>query len=353
MKARAVLLACVAAVCCPAFGVAQGVMDFAGALPYIKVEPTLFTGYLFQNKGVSMTIGGKPGGSGGSPSVRQDYDLRGLWIEAMVPVKSTGIMGLAFGASYLVPFNVTSTESYGVDAGGGLIQRNWHTATQWFNLQAATTFDVAPAVTAIAGFRYESFMTNFKNPQNIVGAVGGPSDIGDMTFAGYIPFIGIALHNSGYLGPSVKLDVGAVGTPIVFGSLQYREKFGLFSASPTNTPAPGTNYTPLYPGAPVYGTTVYGLPAYNEFKKGHFLEAFVNCSIVMETVTLGVFARFTSVFCSTNVDLGERNEVAYAIYIPDSTKLASAVYAPYPDTDLAFEFQRRSWVIGGKVSMDF
>jgi hypothetical protein len=275
--------------------------------------PSIFTGYFFQTKGADISFNAPEWPTNSVIGLRQQFDLQGIWTELMVPVKGCGPAGLVLGWAYLFPLDRTSHETQTFSV-AGTATRTWTADPQWWYLQGALTYDVYPMATVIAGFRYDSFQTNFYDPSVRAADPTVPNDTANVTINGYIPFFGVAISN---VAPRTGLDIeiGAIGFPTVMGSVNYVETVGS--------------------GIQIRNTLAPGFTGYNEFDKGYFLEAFAEFGVpLMYGWQAGAFMKYTTLNASTTVDVGERN-------------------GQIDNTDFECTFDRRSWVIGGRVSLCF
>ncbi len=275
--------------------------------------PSISMGYFFQKKGADFSFTVSESILNSVGELRQQFDLQGIWLDLMVPVKGSGPLGLVFGWSYLFPIDRTSHETMTLP-GESVRYRTWTADTQWWNVQAALTYDVHPLATAIVGFRYDSFQTAFYDPSVRMGAVGLANDAANVTINGYIPFLGVAVSN---IAPRTGLDIeiGAIGFPTVLGSVNYIE---VASA-----------------GIPIGGVDVPGFPASDEFGKGYFFEAFGDIGVpLLYGWQAGAFVKYSTINAKTLLRVGERN-------------------GTIPTTDYEFNLDRRTWVVGGRVSLCF
>jgi len=298
----------------PAVALAQaGYGWICPATAAVGSAPSVFTGYFFQNKGADFSFTTADTAVNSVVELRQQFDLQGIWLELMVPVKGNGPLGLVLGWSYLFPIDRTSDETMSLSAGAPRY-RTWRADTQWWNLQVALTYDFHPLATGIAGFRYDSFQTNFYNPTVHSGEAGLPNDTANISINGYIPFLGLAVSN---IAPRTGLDIeiGAIGFPTMLGSVDYIE---VVSA-----------------GIPISGVTVPGFPASNNFRSGYFFEAFGEVGVpLLYGWQAGAFVKYSTINAKSLIRVGERN-------------------ANIPTTDYEFNLDRRTWVIGGRVSLCF
>ncbi|MDQ7784821.1 MAG: hypothetical protein RDU20_18200 [Desulfomonilaceae bacterium] len=273
----------------------------------VGTAPSVYAGYFFQHKGAdfSFTITDPAANSVGE--LRQQFDLQGILLELMVPVKGSGPLGLVLGWSYLFPIDRTAHETMTFTADAARY-RTWRADTQWWDLQAALTYDFVPSGTVILGFRYDSFQTNFHDPSV------QPGDTANLTINGYIPFFGCAVSNIAP-GTGLDIEVGAIGFPTMLGSVDYIE---VVSA-----------------GIPIGGAEVLGFPASNGFGKGYFFEAFGEIGMpLLYGWQAAAFVKYSTINAHTQIHVGERN-------------------AEIPTTDYDFDLDRRIWVVGGRVSLCF
>ncbi len=279
----------------------------------VGTAPSVYTGYFFQNKGADFSFTSADTVLNSVVELRQQFDLQGIWLELMVPVKGNGPLGLVLGWSYLFPIDRTSNETMRLSA-DTTRYRTWRADTQWWDLQAALTYDLHPSATLIAGFRYDTFQTNFYDPSVRVGPAGAANDTANIAINAYIPFFGCAVSNIAP-GTGFDIEIGAIGFPTAMGSVNYVE---VVSA-----------------GIPVGGVDLPGFPASNEFGKGYFFEAFGEVGVpLLYGWQAGAFVKYGTINAQTEIRVGERN-------------------ANIPTTLYEFNLDRRSWVFGGRVSLCF
>ncbi len=273
--------------------------------PFCSLEPSVSVGYLIKDRGLGLLFDSNDGvGIAGIANFRQDFTMRGIWLELMVPVALSDGLGIALGGAHLFPFQDRSREVY--NTGVLAAMRNWATDTQWWNLQVAGTYQVFPSVTAVAGFRWDSFMANFTDSQDIIGIAGLNTDRADVTFSGYIPFFGLLFQTSVSYGS--VLTAGVTGFPAMWASFDYKETFG----------GAGTRFE-------ASGATA----------AGHFIEAFGEYMLLMNNLAAGAFVKFSS------------------IHGTDSSVTLSSLGGVVGDADFSFDIDRRNWIFGAKASMAF
>ncbi len=279
-----------------------------------QAEPTVYVGYLFKQKGFSFTLDHDDSDDLEFFDLGQRFDLRGIHLEFMMPVKSVGPLGFTWGWSWLFPLKATSTETYRLAPGMDHAERAWNTDVQWWSLQAALTYAVSPTLTTMLGIRYDNFMTNFKDPEDFVQIDSSPGDVADLTVSSFIPYLGVALTNLRPANGPLKIDAGLLGFPVILGSIKYRELFG----SQIN----------------IGGGNIIGFPAENEFGAGYFIEAYSELTGEIYGVRLGGYAKFNALHATTGINLGADD-------------------GNIPRKEMDANFDRRSWSFGGKASVDF
>ncbi len=272
--------------------------------------PVLYTGYFFHDKGAEFSIS-SPDTPNSLTYLQHKFNLQGIWLETIVPVRGSGPLGMAVGVAFLFPFDERSREIL-VSSTGQAVERTWLSDTQWWNLQMFLTYDFGPGITAIAGFRYESFQTNFTSPSAEVFGGTTFEDTSNLTVNSYIPFLGLAAAAT---LPRVGLNAefGVIGFPTVMGSVDFVET-GLFT---------------------ILGQTIEGIPVSDGFDNGFFLEGFAEATVPLAYgVRTGAFVKFSTVQAESNVNVGAR-------------------HANIPNVDYDADFSRKSWVLGGFASLDF
>lgn len=267
-------------------------------------EPSVYAGYLIKDNGLTLDFDANEGNLGGVTDFRHDFTLQGILLEVSVPVTLSTGMGMMLSAGHVFPFEERSREIYNQ----GQASRNWSTDQQWWYVQGAGTYAVHPFVSLVGGFRWDSWMCNFADPEDpVVIATSTPEDRADVTFSGYIPFGGIVFHKppdcSGhsYMG-------GVIGFPVLWASWDYNQTFGALAER---------------------------ISGDGEITEGHFLEAFAEYSIHMGNLSVGAFGRYTS------------------LYGRDSSLTLKALSGTFGPQDFSFKFDRRHWAFGAKASVSF
>jgi hypothetical protein len=238
-------------------------------------------------------------------------------------VRGFGPVGLVVGFSYLFPVNKHSQETYELAPPAHRL-RDWTSSTQLWNIQAAITYNVSPTIYAMAGFRYESLLTNFKNPEGGNPALFGSGDAADLTFSGYMPFLGFQMERT--LPSGMGLKTGAWGFPALPGSFEYVE-------------------TVAHGGTRVHGT-VQRMTANNEFRSGYFLEGLAELSVPVYGVQMGAFIKYSAIYGKTNADVNS------FVVVPPRTIFDTTTLVSYHN-HVNVHIERSSWIVGGNVSFSF
>ncbi|MEW6113505.1 MAG: hypothetical protein AB1664_15340, partial [Thermodesulfobacteriota bacterium] len=241
---------------------------------------------------------------------RHDYNLEGVWLEVAIPVTFDYNYGLMVSGAHLFPAAATSRQTYSLDGGVGGGRRDWNTDIQWWNVQAAGSYAFWRGVSLLAGYRWDSFMTKFTSPSDLVGIPGLNTDQADLTVSAHIPFIGIQLDP--WLSCETFTKVGFVGFPVVLGTLIYKEGVGNIANGPA------------------------ALNGNQAFDSGYFMEAYGEGGMKMANWNVGGFVKYSTLHATSKVDL----EASLA-----ANGLAVQKYN--------FTFDRRNWIFGGKIGVAF
>ncbi len=300
----------------PTISLAQGLSCGPDSLSMFSVQPKVFIGYMFPNRPTTLSI--DTSGSGFQiQSLEQSFNVQGLWMELVVPIRCPSPLGFAMGLGYLFPANYRSRETYNI-TGGGVAERTWSTSTQMVNFQVAATYRFSTSVTGILGFRYDSFMTNYLEPENLLQnpLTFYGNQRADLTISGDIPFAGAMVERTFLNGANLK--AGAIGLPTLPGQIEYRE------AVQTSSDGRGAILS-------------------REFRSGYFLEGFAELSIpISRWGQMGAFAKYNGVYgraTKANVSGGKTSDGKGGTV--DMTIEANVT------------FDRSSWMFGGTISAGF
>ena len=283
----------------PSFAQAQGSFPGSDTLSLILPAPRLSVGYMFPAGPTTLNLDIKGGTAGSIKRLTQSYKLQGLWTELAIPIKTPSPLGFEIGGAYLSSGN---NRSYSTK--NGVAERTWRTSTQMCYFQVAATYQITSSISGILGFRYDSFMTNFSEPENIVGDSGRLHNA-DFTFSGEIPFFGIAYSRRFMYGSTV--NTGMIGLPTLPGDLYHRE------TRETNN----------------------RLSFNNGADSGYFLEAWAGLSYQLTPlIQVGAFSKYSGVYFKTTGNLSLSQDSA-SQYETEAT------------------FDRGVWIIAGFVGASF
>lgn len=281
----------------PSFGGAFGGAGGCGEKSCAPAAgPTLYIGWMEDRDGTSFTANSDVGLTG-VRNIQHHYTNRGLWLglAQTVPLKDT----LCFMASgwYLVPSNDNSREIYNF----GVAERTWDTDTQWWFVDGLFSLGTPGGFSLLAGLRYDSFTTRFKNPFNITGIGASLTDEADVVTENWIPLFGTQMAYAGSFG---NLVVRAVGVPTLVGNVWYKQT-----------------------------VNVVRFEAKGNYTGGYFLEFFGEYSKSFGPGSVGIFGRW-------NMAQGKTN-------------LSTDLLPGGANQDFLLTLNRNSWTVGGSFSVAF
>jgi hypothetical protein len=275
-----------------------------------------FTGYFGSVNGadISFTADNQPPSS--LTAIRQRFNLQGINLELMAPIRLSGRYGMAVGLGYSACFNEPAEETLQF-SGAPSKARTWLAKPQAFNLQTALTADLNPSLVGIFGFKYENFLTNFVNAESSEANYGGGLNNVDFTFSAYIPYVGLiygaALNNTGR-----NFRIGAIGFPFLLGSVAYRE-----------TVVGGIN---------IGGTSVNvpGFQGSNTVVSGYYINGFADMTLAtVNCLELAAYAKYDILNAVSN------------------DVVTGADNFRIPNVLFDFRFQRSFWGVGLRASVGF
>ncbi len=297
----------------PSFGQAQGSFFGSDTLSLFSPVPRLSVGYMFPSGPTTLKLVKV---DEEAPWLIQSYKLQGVWAEWAIPVRTPTPLGFEISGGFLFLGNSRSQETYpkgGHELNNRLTgMRDWGTSTQMVNFQAAVTYRFASSFYGILGFRYDSFMTKFSNPDHLDGILhSSPYNTADFTMNLDIPFLGIGYSRTLKFGGTV--DTGLIGLPTLPGELEYKESFG--------------------------GGGQRFFLSRTEFMSGYFLEAWAGLSFpVMSWIQVGAVSKYSGVYGKTN------------------GRTSGGVTSKDPNETLGNSnaiFESGAWIVGGSVSTSF
>lgn len=205
----------------PFFGGSSG--GYCG--PFCPGGLKLDVGYLWNKRAVQF---GETIRDDGTFFGRQDskfrYPLEGVQVGATLQAPLKDNVGVILRGTWLFPTNGRATQEN--DDVTFLAARDWSTKCQYYTLDGAGVYPFCAPFNFLAGFRFDSLFTDFKDPQRTSDfGASLPTDRTEVTLNSYIPYVGLALN----YGRSLRLYF--IGTPIYWADLKYRETVGFWPAS--------------------------------------------------------------------------------------------------------------------------
>jgi hypothetical protein len=234
-------------------------------------------------------------------SLRYEYPVDGLWlaVSAYRPVGDG--FGIFARGSWLVPSHNQADHTYLLTI-GTVESRRWRTKVQWYNADIAGTYSPHGALTAIGGFRFDSFDTTFHD-RDVEAVDELPTDVHDLTVTAYIPYVGMMVNQGS------ALKVGLIGFPYVPGNIK-------------------NNRT--------YGSAVLRHEATGSLRTSYFLEAFAEYGGQLMGGYVGIFGIWT---------FFHGNSVLDVTRIVGGGGTTSGQYQ--------FSMNRQNWILGGNFRMNF
>lgn len=274
---------------------------------------SISTGYFGHRTGADISFSASNQPAGAVRELRQQFDLQGISLDVAVPVGCLSPFGILVGGGYSFCFNEPSRETIQL-VGASTLTRSWTAQPQIGNVYGALAVAFRPSLSGMVGIKYENFQTNFVNPGTGLAAALAELDTAEISLNTCTPYLGLMYDNL-RAGSGVNVQLGVIGFPVVLGWVDYRE-----------TVAATLN---------VGGSNVPGFPAANNIGQGYFLDAFADLSLTaMYGMQLGAYVKYGTMRVESDINVGERN-------------------ANIPSVDYKFEFQKRSWGVGGRVSVMF
>lgn len=256
-------------------------------------------GYLSTNRGAAFELTADQL-VGIVSSVRHVFPVDGVWLALSANGRVGNGVGIYARGSWLVPSNRQSDRT--LVFGGFPEPGTWCTKVQWYNADIAGTYSPYGALTAIGGFRFDSFEIKFHD-RDLVDPDDLATDETNVTIASYIPYVGLMLNQGS------ALKVGMIGFPYVPGDVKYDHR---------------------------WGTAVIRHDARGSFGTSLFLEAFGEYWRQLMGGQVGIFGIWTYLHGSSDLDV---------------TRTVGGG-APTPGY-YRFATDRQSWIIGGQFRMHF
>jgi hypothetical protein len=271
---------------------------------------TFYAGWGEDRKGTTFSFDAQQLGTDDLTLISQTYPVRGLWLGLAAQGSVAGNVGFLADGWVLVPANHASEEIISI-AGVLSASKSWRTRTDWWFVDGALTLSCGPTE-LLAGFRYDRFSTNFKDPADFAGILGLPSDRGDLTVNSYIPFVGVEFSQGSSFGSHLTFRI--IGFPWFVNDMKYHDSIGAFSVVVQDR-------IQLKRGA----ATNYFIEAFAEYDRNIFRDG-----------NIGLFGRWN-------------------LYHETTTRVAiDDVFDGEPFTGkYRFALERQSWTLGASFSLGF
>jgi hypothetical protein len=272
-------------------------------------------GWITATRGADIKFSTKNQTIGSLSGLRHSFDMHGIAFNVAMPVRGGGPLGLFLGFEYDFVYLTTSYEEAQI-AGSNTLTRTWKAQPQQADVRAGFTLDFTSTISGVAGFRYQNFQTNFMEPNIGLTFIPNGLDTADFTINLYSPYIGV-VFNSGPRGPGPgpSIRAGVTGIPVFLGNVDFRET--------------------IVGSIAIGGQRALGFQGSNTIGQGYFADFFADVSVTtLRCVELGAYARYDVMDAISHVNIGDRN-------------------ASLPNVDYNFDFQKRFWTFGGRLTIPF
>jgi hypothetical protein len=188
----------------------------------------LDVGYLWGHRGMTFDFDPQNGPAFGFGDLGNHftYPVEGLQLGLSFQTPLKDDIGIIAKGTWLVPSNQKVEEEFPITGVTFTPSREWSSKVQYYTLEGAAVYPFCSAFNVLAGFRFDSLSTDFKDPRRITDYGNSlPTDRSELTFSGYIPYVGLGLN----YGP--RLRASFVGTPWLWGDLKFRETIGIGNQS--------------------------------------------------------------------------------------------------------------------------
>jgi hypothetical protein len=292
----------------PSFVQSQGSFPGLDTLSLISPAPRLSVGYMFPSGPTTLKLDLKGREAYSIKKLTQSYKLQGLWTELAIPIRTPSPLSFEIGGAYLFSANNRSTETYTTNSGGE--ERSWRTGTQMWYFQALATYQITPSISGILGFRYDSFVTQFSEPANVVGTRTILFHTADFTVNADIPFFGLEYSRRFLYGSAI--NAGIIGLPAFPCDFVHRET----------------------------RENIRKLSFNDGSDSGYFLEAWAGLSFpISPWLQAGAFSKYIGANAKAVADL--------SLSWPGDQKTEELLY----ETEVTFD--RGVWIVAGFVTTSF
>ena len=181
-----------------------------------RFDPAIYVGYMSPGNGVRAGYTGLvlPGTCVSSYFV---YNLQGIVLAAQKPINVSKNLSVQLGGSYLIAMKTNADQEITwLTFPPGVREWDW-TRSSLYALQAEIDYCAGSGLNLVGGFRWESLVTNFgdPNPNYYFTASGMESAL---SVASYQPFIGAEIEQRSRVG---KALLRLIGFPVMLGSIEH------------------------------------------------------------------------------------------------------------------------------------
>ena len=146
--------------------------------PQFQVSPRVLVGYMLPTQNNTLNVympnlswtennGTNRTAKSSINGFLQSAKMEGVWLELILPAKTSYPVGFTTSFGYLVPAKYRAQEYY-LGGGGQVASRTWGQDTTLYNIKLSVDFPVTESLTGMLGFLYDSLTTSFSDPENIV-----------------------------------------------------------------------------------------------------------------------------------------------------------------------------------------
>ncbi len=218
----------------------------------------------------------------GRRGVKHEFSLEGVQLGATVQAPLKDDFAILLRGTWLIPSQAKASQTD--DDITFTAARDWSTKLQYYTLEGAMMYPACAPCNFLAGFRFDSLITDFRNPVRKTDfSSSRPSDHMEHTYNAYIPYVGLAVNYG------QALRVWIVGTPILWGQVKTRETVGS-------------------------GVDSLGWKC-NNFTNSYFFEAAIDYEMNLFGGTAGVLAKWTSLYTKGNATF--RDDFAGVVFEHD------------------------------------
>jgi len=232
---------------------------------------------------------------------KHGYPVHGIQLSATaIASPNDRITAIARG-TWLLPWNGESFENY--EFGAAKAERKWTAKTQWWTVEGAGAFSMNAWGAIVAGLRYDSLQTSFKDPSEatLLSFVGQEADLQVNL---WIPYAGVIARQG-------RVTFGIIGSPWVPGHLRYGQ----------------TNSLIFVPNSRLEGS--------GSTRSGYFFETWAEFNVNLMGAAAGLFAKYTYVH----------------VRVEDSLTSAFSVFTNSGQLEITFD--RPNWIFGAQATLNF